>query len=491
MSLRLRFLLSLFAVILVMAVPAFFAVNRVNALRDIALELQTQAAQSSLSVGRLDAGLLQLGQFQLSYVVHGDTASAALMRKTAEELVARSSTLRAAGHSDLVQKSELRLDELAVLNRRLVTLVQQGKLDEAANYLNNTINPEIERSREAVSKLAIWIDEKTSGSVPIARETALAAGTATTAAVFAAIVLACALALAAAGVLTHPLDRLRVAMARVADGALDAPFDLPYDRDDELGDLSRSFRTMTLRLTELDRLKAEFVGTASHDLKTPISIISGYAELIHDELDGTIHARHRELLRSLSEQTVTLQRRVDQLLEISRMEAGRLRLGLEEINVRYFAEEVRRAFEPAARVRDLKFDVNVHDTAPPFLIADPDVLRTDIIGNLVGNALKFTPAGGIVRMSIRPDGDRLSIEVADTGCGIAPEQLDHVFEKYYQGRRTNGGGGLGLAIAKAGVEAHGGRIQVTSRVERGTRFRVSLPVRAVTPSTPNAGHLVG
>src|SRR5690606_26037650 len=123
--------------------------------------------------------------------------------------------------------------------------------------------------------------------------------------------------------------------------------------------------TMTMRLTELDRLKAEFVGTASHDLKTPISIITGYAELIHEELTGPLHARHRELLRSLSDQTLTLQRRVDQLLELSRMEAGRLRLGLEEINVRHFAGEVHRAFEPSARMRGLKLELQIHDNVPP------------------------------------------------------------------------------------------------------------------------------
>jgi signal transduction histidine kinase len=248
---------------------------------------------------------------------------------------------------------------------------------------------------------------------------------------------------------------------------------------------------MTLRLAELDRLKAEFVGTASHDLKTPISIITGYAELIHEELGGPLHARHRELLRSLSEQTHTLQRRVDQLLEISRMEAGRVRLGLEEINIRHFASEVQRAFHRPARTRDIQLDMSIHDNVPPFLIADPDVLRTDIIGNLIDNALKFTPPGGMIRLSIRPDGDRLSIEVADTGCGIPQDQLDHIFEKYYQGRGTSGGAGLGLAIARAGVEAHGGSIHVISRAERGTRFRISLPLRAVTTLPPHPWETVG
>src|SRR5690606_19124882 len=150
--------------------------------------------------------------------------------------------------------------------------------------------------RAAIPSLAAAIDERTNERAATAQLNAVAAGTATTAAVLVACALAGMLALAAAGVLTHPLDRLRRAMSRVADGTFEAPADLPYDRTDEVGDLSRSFRTMTVRLAELERLKAEFVGSASHDLKTPISIITGYAELIHDELAGPLHKRHRELL---------------------------------------------------------------------------------------------------------------------------------------------------------------------------------------------------
>jgi signal transduction histidine kinase len=183
-------------------------------------------------------------------------------------------------------------------------------------------------------------------------------------------------------------------------------------------------------------------------------------------------------LRSLAEQTQSLQRRVDQLLEISRMEAGRVRLGLEEINVRHFFDGMHQTFEPAARLRGIRLEVEVDDVAPPFLIADPDLLRSDVLGNLIGNAMKFTPAGGSIHVLLRADGERVHIDVADTGPGIAPDQIDHIFEKYYQGRGAKGGSGLGLAIARAAVQAHGGTINVRSNPGRGTRFRVTMPVRA-------------
>ncbi|HEX2165872.1 MAG TPA: HAMP domain-containing sensor histidine kinase [Longimicrobiales bacterium] len=482
MSLRARFLLSLLAVLLLMAVPALFAVTRVNALRDIVIELRGQAAQSALAVGRLEAALVQAAHHQRVYVATAEAEYAALTRAAMQDAGTEIATLRDAGHDDVLTTTTLRFESVAESNRLIEGLVEAGRLDEATAYVLTDAKPELDRARASLPALAAAIDEKTNRRVAAAHRIAIAAAATTTAAVVIAFGLAGALALAAAGVLTQPLDRLRRAMARVADGTFEAPVDLPYERSDEVGDLSRSFRTMTLRLAELERLKAEFVGTASHDLKTPISIISGYAELIRDELSGPLHKRPRELLKSLSEQTETLQRRVDQLLELSRMEAGRVRLGLEEINVRHFAGELQRSFQAAARKRDLQLVIDVHENVPPFLIGDPDVLRTDVLGNLVGNALKFTSPGGTIRISMRPDGDRVSIEVADTGCGIAQDQLDHVFEKYYQGRGANAGAGLGLPIAKAGVEAHGGTIHVTSRVERGTRCRISLPVRAIMPA---------
>lgn len=482
MSLRVRFLLSLLAVLALMAGPAAYAVSQVTKLRDMVLELRGQAAQSALAVGRLEAALVSVDRNQRVFVATTDPDVAALARAGSSDVAAAIATLRAAGYGDLVANAGIRVEPLRHSTSHLETLVGQGLLEEATAYLIDDATPLIERARAAVPRIAAAIDLDTGARVPVAQHSAVTAGTATTAAVLVGVAFAIALAIAAARVLTGPLDRLRRAMARVADGTFESPFDLPYERDDEIGDLSRSFRTMTRRLAELDRLKAEFVGTISHDLKTPVSVITGYAELIQDELSGSLNTRQRDMLHTLSEQTRTLQRRVDQLVEISRMESGRLRLGLEEVNLRHFAQEVHREFEPEARMRGLRLELSVHERTPLFIIADPDVLRTDVIGNLMRNALEFTPSGGEVRLSIRPDGQRVILEVADTGPGIPHDQLERIFDRYYQSRGTSVGQGLGLAIAKAGIENHGGRIDVQSRLGRGTRFRVTLPVRSVSSS---------
>jgi putative nucleotidyltransferase with HDIG domain len=277
-----------------------------------------------------------------AHVSFPDPGDEARLRAAMDKVSSEIETLRAAGHDDLMHAVSIAASIVSSASR--VTSSRWSHRD-SINRQQTTcartrsgIRARTRRGATAGRRHRRQ-DERTRERRPAQRPRGRHGHTA---AVIFAAGLAGVLAIAAAGVLTHPLDRLRRSMARVADGTFEAPTDLPYDRNDEVGDLSRSFRTMTLRLAELDRLKAEFVGTASHDLKTPISIITGYAELIREELGGPLHARHRELLRSLSEQTLTLQRRVDQLLEISRMEAGRVRLGLEEINIRHFADEVRR-----------------------------------------------------------------------------------------------------------------------------------------------------
>jgi two-component system sensor histidine kinase ResE len=208
-------------------------------------------------------------------------------------------------------------------------------------------------------------------------------------------------------------------------------------------------------------------------------VIAGYIELMQDELGGALDGRQDEMLQSLGEQTRILQRRVDQMLEMSRMESGRLELALEDVDLHHFMAEVHRQFQPLASARDIRLELVMHDRTPECIQADPDVLRTDIIGNLMSNALAHTPPGGTIRISLQAGDDGVSLEIADTGTGIPQEQIERIFSRYYQSCGANRTG-LGLAIARAGVENHGGRIDVQSRVGKGTSFRVRLPLRPAT-----------
>jgi signal transduction histidine kinase len=492
MSLRLRLLLSLLTLLALMTVPALHGLRQVLALRDIVVELRGQVAQSALAAGRLQAAFGEVDRYQRTYVATADPESAGRARAALDGAAAEVATLRSAGYGDAVHDVASRIDQLRDAGAVIESLVARQSLDSATMHVLATAVPINALARDAVPALAAAIDATTAARVATAQRRAVAAAATTSIALAVAFVLAFGLAIGAASVLARPIDRLRFAMARVAEGAFAAPIDLPYEQPDEFGHLARSFRTMTTRLAELDRLKAEFVGTASHELKTPISLINGYAEMMEEEFGSSLQQRHRDLLTSLSAQSRTLQRRLDQLLEISRIEAGRLHLGLEEINLRHFASELHQEFAPAAQTRDVRLEVNVDPRVTPFFVADPDVLRGDVLGNLISNALDSTPPGGLVRLSFLQDDDRVHIEVADTGRGIPPDLVGHVFEKYYQGRGAAAGGGLGLPIARAAVEAHGGRIDVQSTSGRGSRFRVVLPVRPLhhdaAPATAPALH---
>ena len=487
MRIRTRLLLSLLALIALMTVPAVYAAVQVREVRAIAQDMRHNAARTAVTVGRLRAGLSELDRLQRTYVSFADADVGRHVERTMREITAHVDTLRAFGYGDAVREGGFPLAPLRSAVDTLRFMVENGELDAATAHIGAVASPLLRQGDAAVAYLSGAIDRATAQRAAHADALAASAARTTTFAIMLALLAAVGLAWLASRLLTRPLERLRLAMSRVAEGKFDVPGDAAYERPDEVGELFRSFRGMSERLAELDRLKAEFVGIASHDLKTPISVITGYAELMEEELSGSLEHRHRQVLHSLWEQTRALGSRVNQLIEISRMESGGLRLGLEEINTRHFARTLEQEFSPFARSQGIQLGVTAESDAPSFLVADPDCLHTEILGNLIGNALKFTPRGGRVTVRFRPgDPGRLLIEVEDDGPGILPEEVPHVFDRYFRGRSASGrvGSGLGLPIARAGVLAHGGTLEVDPSTPRGALFRVDLPLRPVAEPSP-------
>lgn len=482
MRLRTRFLLSLLALIALMTVPALYAAAHVRQVREIALDLRQDAARTAATVGRLRAALSDLDRLQRAYVATTDPEFAQHVERAMAAIEAHVDSLGAFGYGDELREGGFPAHGLRAVTDSLRVLVQAGELEAATQRVSTVARPLLQQGDAAVAYVSGAIDRGTARRTAEADAIAEAAARTTTTAIVLALIAAMGLAWLAARRLTRPLDRLRQAMTRVAHGEFEIAPDAAYDRTDEVGELFRSFEAMSRRLAELDRMKAEFVGIASHDLKTPISVITGYAEMMEEELSGTLEHRHSQLLHSLWEQTRALGSRVNQLIEISRMEAGGLRLGLEEINVRYFATSVQKQYAPVARTHGVELVVETERDAPSFLVADPDCLNTEILGNLVGNAFKFTPRGGRVDVRFLAGGPgRLVIEVRDDGPGIDPEEAPHVFDRYFRGRSASGrvGSGLGLPIARAGVVAHGGTIDLVPDAGPGATFRVDLPLRPV------------
>jgi signal transduction histidine kinase len=283
--------------------------------------------------------------------------------------------------------------------------------------------------------------------------------------------------------IANPIRDLEDGMAAVAGGNFSYRIRVSPRRDDEFGRLAVSFRSMADQLLQLDRLKAEFVSIASHELKTPINVVLGYLQLLQEGVYGPVTPRQREILATLETQSRSLARLVHQLLDMSRFEAGGGKLEIRSVHLPQFLEDLEQSFRVLAIQRGIAFEIERAGAIPNEVFWDPDRVN-EVLGNLLSNAFKFTERGGAVTLRIEGMEDIVTLEVRDTGAGIPPEQLPHVFEKFYQASNQEAaaqiGTGLGLAIAKQIVVAHGGEVAVDSTVGVGTTFYITMPVRGGT-----------
>ncbi len=480
LSLRARLYLVCAVLIALLLTPSYYTLRQLAELRDIAFDLQSRHAVALLEVGRIETSLSELNRLQRDWVSTPSEEARSEMFLTLD--VARRGLVRLASLEYHVRAdlSQTVVDSLTRLTEALDSLVQERRMSEAS-AMHLASRPVYERGQEALASLGQAIDAESMTAA--VRAQSISERTARTAAAATGLAagLAVLLALLSVGAITNPLRKLRSAMAAVAGGRFAPPSDLPYGRPDEIGDLTRSFRAMTERLAELDRLKAEFVSIASHELKTPVNVVRGYVDMIEEGSYGGVDEGLAEALRYIREQTEVLRERVDQLLAMSRLEAQGMEVKLAPVALGDLFEEVRRNFAGLAAQKRIVFRVRTDPSLPDMALLDRRRVRDELIGNLLGNAFKFTPAGGGIDVHARGEPGWLIFQIRDTGEGIPPAQLPYIFEKYYQAGRHAGkvGAGLGLAIAREIVDAHGGRITVESREGKGSVFRVELPLSQV------------
>jgi len=245
---------------------------------------------------------------------------------------------------------------------------------------------------------------------------------------------------------------------------------------------------MAAQLEELDRLKAEFVSIATHELKTPVNVMLGYLQLLQENVYGELTDKQRDIAGTLVSQTQQLSRLIRQLLDVSRFDAGGGKLETRPVVLAEFLDDLERAFRVLALQREVSFEVKSDRDIPHEVLWDP-VRINEVLGNLLSNAFKFTNKGGRVSLVVGREGDHVRMEVGDTGAGIPRDQMPHIFEKFYQADTQAPlalrGAGLGLAIAKSIITAHNGSIEVESRVGVGTTFTLRLPIRVIRRPSPN------
>jgi signal transduction histidine kinase len=294
-----------------------------------------------------------------------------------------------------------------------------------------------------------------------------------------ALLVALAIGIWLLGSISRPVYALERGMHAIAEGDLDHDLGITPNQREEFGRLAASYQTMARQLAELERIRAEFVGVASHELKTPINVIIGYLELLQEGIYGELPPKQKEVLHTITKQANTLTRLVKRLLDISRFEAGGGKVDVREVDLRRFLTTLESSFSVLANQRDISFTVNHGEDLPRNVYWDEDRIN-EVLGNLLSNAFKFTPRGGKVALSVGAEENKITITVADTGAGISAAQLPHIFDKFFQAdnqaQAATKGTGLGLAIAKEIVVAHGGEITVESTVGEGTIFVVTLPI---------------
>jgi PAS domain S-box-containing protein len=223
-----------------------------------------------------------------------------------------------------------------------------------------------------------------------------------------------------------------------------------------------------------DHLKSEFLSSMSHELRTPLHTIIGFAELLMEELKGPLNEDQKRFVAHIQRDSSHLLSLINQILDLSKIEAGRLELHRQAIDLSGTIEEVLASIRPQALAKAIRIETSVDSE----ITADADYLRIkQILLNLLGNAVKFTPEGGLIGVSSVRIGGIVAISVSDTGIGIPPEQRETIFDKFHQvgAAALTEGTGLGLAITRALVDQHGGKIWLESLPGKGSRFTFTIP----------------
>jgi signal transduction histidine kinase len=281
--------------------------------------------------------------------------------------------------------------------------------------------------------------------------------------------------------LTRPIEQLAQAARRLGEGDLSVRVE--RQGVEEVGVVAGSFNRMAAEvetlvegLRELDAMKSRFVSSVSHELRTPLTSIKGYLEVLAEEEVGQLNEEQQEYATIALRNVARLQRIIDDLLTLSRLDAGRLELELEPLEVGDVLEDVRDGVAPLAGEREIRIGL---EAAPSLTVPGDRARLEQALGNLVSNALKFSPAGQTVQLRALSEDGQALVEVCDSGVGIPKDEIPNLMQRFYRASTagTVEGTGLGLAISREIVERHRGRIEVESEVGVGTTFRVRLPLQ--------------
>jgi signal transduction histidine kinase len=291
-------------------------------------------------------------------------------------------------------------------------------------------------------------------------------------AILGALLVALVIGILLAWTLTGPLQALTQAAQSITQGRLEQQ--VRVSSDDEIGQLAAAFNRMSQEVARVNQLRRQMTADIAHDLRTPLTVISGYIESMRD---GVLKPTPQRLELIYTE-IERLQNLVGDLRMLSLADAGELALHPQPVSPRALLERAASLFRHPAELQDVSIQAQAAADLPEIRVDEDRMMQ--VMGNLISNALRYTPAGGKVTLSAQAAGGRVELCVQDTGEGIDPSELAHIFDRFHRADKSrhseNGESGLGLAIVKALVESHGGVVAVRSIPRQGTTIRLSFPM---------------
>jgi signal transduction histidine kinase len=271
--------------------------------------------------------------------------------------------------------------------------------------------------------------------------------------------------------LTKPLIEMKDATSRISNG--DFSVSLPKKGNDELGDLSDSINSLAKELNYMTQERNDFLASISHELKTPLTYIKGYTDIIQKR--DLPREEQENYLNIILEETTRLSDLIKELFELAKIDKNTFVIQMKRINLREFLSKINSKLSPAFSEKHMTLDISCPDEL--YLMADP-VRLEQIFLNLLDNAMKYSHEGAKTDIKVVRNSDYLHITITDNGKGIPEKDLSHIFNRFYRvdksRTRALGGSGLGLAIVKELVQAHGGKIKVKSEENVGTEFEITL-----------------
>ena len=499
MRLAVKFFLAYSMVILVLAGIAAWSLNEVAKL-SIADDpgVTVTGAEALRSAVSLREAVLVAKRVDMRSLVFSDpeyaaASSAGVMRIT-EDLRQLERLITSGEEKALLEKAVADFGSYQAAVGKARTLRSGGDIKGAEKLLLGEAQPLVDRVAADLERLAALtrdtLDQKQSeaaAALERARAGVETLRSRTWKAVITAMILAVAAALAGTAVIalrvTRSLRRLSDATRAVAAGEFHHP--LSVDTRDEIGELAKSFNSMAARLREIDRMKETFYATVSHELRSPLNAMQEAARLLEARSSDPLTARQERLIAIFQKGTERLLRLVNEVVDLARIDAGMLAVEPRPFSVENAVKQAIGIFRAQAEQQRIALRPDLQPDAGEMLGDEDRIVQ--VLVNLVSNALRYTPPGGSVIVTLRHTAAHIEITVSDTGIGIPADLLPVIFERFRQAHANKGGAGLGLAIVKSLVEAHGGKVKVESHEGKGSQFTVTFPREGVFAAAAQDG----